>query len=216
MIKQIIFDCDGVLVDTEIIAAEVMIELLSGFDIHIDTDQYIQEFTGKAFSDIVRHFNLNSTPDQDVKSLANQSEHAIYDRLRAIEGMPGLVKSLDLPVAVASNSNTWQVKKALQFLQIEDIVGDAYFSAEMVTLPKPSPEVYQLAAKQTGQKPIHCLVVEDSFSGVRSALDAGMEVIGFCGASHIRPGHAEQLADMGVSSVAFNANELASIITSKL
>lgn len=216
MIKQVIFDCDGVLVDTEIIAAEIMVDLLSDLSIQIDTHQYIQEFTGKTFSDIMQYFNVNSIPGKDIESLAKQSEHAIYDHLREIPGMPELVQSLDLPVAVASNSNLWQVKKALQFLQLEDTIGEAFFSAEMVASPKPSPDVYLLAAEKTGQAPAQCLVVEDSTSGVRSALSAGMEVIGFCGASHILPGHAEKLAELGASSIAHDAKELKSILSSRL
>ncbi len=216
MIKQVIFDCDGVLVDTEIIAAEIMVDLLSDLSIQIDIHQYIQEFTGKTFSDIMQYFNVNSIPGKDIESLAKQSEHAIYDRLREIPGMPELVQSLDLPVAVASNSNLWQVKKALQFLQLEDTIGKAFFSAEMVASPKPSPDVYLLAAEKTGQAPAQCLVVEDSTSGVRSALSAGMEVIGFCGASHILPGHAEKLAELGASSIAHDATELKSILSSRL
>ncbi len=216
MISQIIFDCDGVLVDTEIVAAEVMIDMLSGMGIKMDIEQYIDEFTGKTFSDIIKHFDITPETGKSIESMARDSEQAIYNSLRSVNGMPELVKSLKLPVAVASNSNIWQVEKAIRFLEIENIVNGHYFSSEMVAHPKPFPDVYLLAAERTRQLPENCLVVEDSYSGVKAAKDAGMNVIGFCGGSHIRNGHAMRLQSLGVSAIAFNAEELDNVISSLL
>ncbi|MEM9858303.1 MAG: HAD family phosphatase [Bacteroidota bacterium] len=208
--KQLIFDCDGVLVDTEIVAAKVMTELLQSYGIDIDTKDYIQKFTGKTFTTIFESFNLD--PKRDIQEIAKSIEQKIYANLREIPGMSDLLLAQHLPVSIVSNSATWQVKKALQFLGIEKRIGSSYFSSEMVPRPKPYPDIYLKAAEYHDVVPGECLVIEDSISGATAALTAGMPVIGFCGASHIQTDHAEKLYEIGVSRVAFDAAELESAI----
>ena len=137
--KQLIFDCDGVLVDTEIVAAKVMAELLQSYGVDIDTKDYIQKFTGKTFTTIFESFDLD--PKKDIQEIAKSIEQKIYANLREIPGMSGLLLAQHLPVSIVSNSATWQVKKALQFLGIEKRIGSSYFSSEMVSRPNPYPDI---------------------------------------------------------------------------
>lgn len=208
--ELLIFDCDGVLVDTEIIAAEVMIELLKTYGFDTDMEYYINNFTGKTFTGILDDLDIKF--DKNLEELSKQTEQKIYARLRAIDGMGTLVKSQSLPTAIVSNSATWQVEKAIQFLHLENHIKDNYFSSEMVERPKPFPDIYLRAAADNKVKVNDCLVIEDSLSGATAALKAGMTVIGFAGASHIRTGHGQKLMDLGVIAVAKTPAELSKII----
>lgn len=214
MVQQIIFDCDGVLVDTEVIAAEVTVNELNQLGINISTETYIHNYSGKMLTSILKQLEVVPENDQSLFDFAEAIEHKIYSNLRAIEGMPQLVTSLELPIALASNSNIWQVEKVIDFLDLSHLVKKNYFSAEMVEHPKPHPDVYLLAAETVGKAPDQCLVVEDSMSGAKAALTAGMHVIGFCGGSHIQSGHDSRLKELGVKTVAYNASDLSSIIMS--
>ncbi len=102
---------------------------------------------------------------------------------------------------MASNSRRHNVESSLARAGLTERVAGNIFSADMVVSPKPAPDVYLLAAERMGVAPARCLVVEDSPTGVRAALGAGMQVIGFTGASHIPPGHPKTLLDLGVIAV---------------
>ncbi|UII30872.1 HAD family phosphatase [Fulvivirga ulvae] len=213
MFKQLIFDCDGVLVDTEIIAAEVMTKAFTQCDIHISVEDYLSTYTGKTISSI---FNSLLSPDQlqkiNLKEFTHQCDVDIYNQLRPVKGMQDVVRTLPFPKAVVSNSSLWQVKKAVKHIGLEDIFKEKFFSSEMVANPKPWPDIYLHAAKTLEVNPEYCLVVEDSKSGVKAAVDAGMTVIGFTGASHIRSGHADILMEIGASHVASSPDELKELV----
>lgn len=214
MFKQVIFDCDGVLVDTEIVAAQVMVKKLSEQGINITTDHYFKTYTGSTFSGIFRKLLPDLSPDK-LTELVNECENAVYERLIPIEGMVEVVNSIVLPTAVVSNSYLWQVNKAITTLGLDESIKHK-FSSEMVARPKPAPDVYIHAAKTSGYKPGECLVVEDSKSGVAAAVSAGMTVIGFTGGSHIQPGHAEALIKEGAVKTTSSADELLLVINSLL
>ncbi len=214
MIKQVIFDCDGVLVDTEIVAAQVMVDKLSSLGIEITTDHYFKTYTGSTFSGIFKALLPHAAPS-DIHDLVTFCEHAVYENLVPITGMPEIVKSLKTPVAVVSNSYLWQVDKAMRITGLEDVI-KGRFSSEQVAHPKPAPDVYLYAAKQLHCHPDECLVIEDSKSGVSAAVAAGMEVIGFTGGSHIQPGHAEQLIKKGAIETASSAAQLLLLINKML
>lgn len=206
MFKQVIFDCDGVLVDTEIVAAKVVIDKLSAYDISITMEEYLKTYTGSTFSGTFRQL-LPHISDHEIENLVNYAEVTVYDQLQPIKGMPDLVRQLNVPVAVVSNSYLWQVKKALEFLSLSNKVKQ-YFSAEQVERPKPFPDVYHLARQKTGYTAKEIIVVEDSKTGVEAAVSAGLTVIGFTGASHITNGHDQALKEKGATHIASSAHEL--------
>lgn len=214
MFKQLIFDCDGVLVDTEIVAANVMVKKLTQFDVKITVDHYLKTYTGSTFSGIFKE-NIKNLSANDLALLVKGCEEEVYEELKPIKGMSQLVKSLKIPKAVVSNSYLWQVKKALEVTGINTNI-DFYCSSEEVEFPKPSPDVYLLAAKRAGCTPEECLVVEDSKSGVSAALSAGMNVIGFTGGSHVTKDHGRLLKEKGAIDVADSADQLLPIINKLL
>lgn len=207
MIKQIIFDCDGVLVDTEIVSAKVAVDFFKKHKIDLTIDEYLQKYTGNTYSSTVCKL-LPGASDDQVQQWVNECETTTYEQLEIIEGMPELVKSLTLPVAVVSNSHLWQVKKALLTTKLNHTVTN-FFSSEMVEKPKPAPDVYLLAAEKTGARPDECLVVEDSISGATAAIAAGMSVIGFAGGSHITASHKKRMRQLNIASLVDNPKELA-------
>ncbi|ELR73495.1 hydrolase [Fulvivirga imtechensis AK7] len=215
--KQVIFDCDGVLVDTEIVAAEVTTKMFARCNVHISIEDYIAKYTGKTISGLFQSLLAPEDLERiDVKALAEECDRDIYEQLRAVAGMKEVVSYITLPKAVVSNSRLWQVKKAVRHVGLEEAFGGNYFSAEMVANPKPYPDLYLYAAEKLKVSPDQCLVIEDSKSGVKAAATAGMAVIGFAGASHISSGHAEELLEVGAKKVAKNPDELLQLLNDYL
>ncbi|MTI22730.1 HAD family phosphatase [Fulvivirga sp. RKSG066] len=210
MIKQIIFDCDGVLVDTEITAAQVVIDTLAEYNIPLTKDEYLKKYTGSTFSGTFKKLLSNLSIEQ-IHDIVERCERRVYEELQPIKGMAEVVSSLSLPVAVVSNSYLWQVDKALKVSGISESIANRY-SSEQVENPKPAPDVYLLAAERTGYNPKECLVIEDSKSGVTAASAAGMTVIGFLGGSHIINGHGEALKEKGAKLTASTPQELLLLI----
>ena len=109
---------------------------------------------------------------------------------------------------MASNSRRHSLERSLARAGLSELIGERLASADMVALPKPAPDVYLHAASLLGVAPERCLVVEDSSTGTRAALAAGMRVIGFVGAGHIPAGHAEVLRELGAIAIVEHMREL--------
>lgn len=210
MIKHIIFDCDGVLIDTEIVAAEIVSEYLRSEGADISTEQFITEFTGKTFTDIINSLKVDGRlrANLDTAAVVPQLDDTIRQNQRPIKGAIEMLKGLSLPFSVVSNSARDYVIEALEKLGVLDLVNDRVFSADMVAKGKPSPLVYELAVSEIGLEKNELIVVEDSSAGVTSSLAAGLNTIGFLGGSHIRDGHGQKLMDMGTSQTINDHTEL--------
>ncbi len=212
MIKYILFDCDGVLVDTEITAAHVMVEAMKKKGAEITVEYYLQNLTGSTFSTILNTYFGNSFNGVEKKQFINELEKIIVNKVEPINGVSDLLKSITSPKSIVSNSEIWQVKEEISKANIEHFFTGHIFSSELVNNPKPAPDVYQLAVKELELANDELLVIEDSITGAKAALAAGLKVIGFAGASHILPGHEEKLIELGVSQVAMNMKELRDIL----
>ena len=129
-------------------------------------------------------------------------------QVQPIPGAREALLALDLPVAVASNSRRHSLERSLARAGLSELIGERLASADMVALPKPAPDVYLHAASLLGVAPERCLVVEDSSTGTRAALAAGMRVIGFVGAGHIPAGHAQVLRELGAIAIVEHMREL--------
>ncbi|MCQ4248523.1 HAD family hydrolase [Pseudomonas stutzeri] len=207
----LISDCDGVIVDSEIISHRVLFEALS---LHVPADRLSEALEGTfgltvpSIIDLIeKRFDLRmpSTFDEDLR---RHSEKVVAEEVQAIPGVRDALYAIDLPLAVASNSRLHNVEASLRRAGLTERVAGNIFCAEMVASPKPAPDVYLLAAERMGVAPGHCLVVEDSPTGVLAARTAGMQVIGFTGASHIPAGHDQALHELGVSAVISNMRDL--------
>lgn len=210
-IDLLISDCDGVIVDSEIISHRVLFEALS---LHVPAERLHEALEGTfgltvpSIIDLIeKRFDLKlpKTFDEDLR---RQSEKIVADEVQAIPGVREALIGIELPLAVASNSRLHNVESSLRRAGLIERVAGNIFCAEMVPSPKPAPDVYLLAAERMGVAPGHCLVVEDSLTGVLAARTAGMQVIGFTGASHIPAGHDVALRELGVAAVISDMRDL--------
>lgn len=210
MIKHILFDCDGVLIDTEIVAAEVVTAWLISEGVDIDIETFLGTYTGKTFSDILQLVKDQGQLAQDlnVGESVIQMDEAIRKNMRPIPGVHEMLKQVPLTSSVVSNSAKDYVLEAIDLLKAKEIFGDRVYSAEMVEKGKPDPGVYLLALEQLKLKSDEVLVVEDSASGVQAAVSAGLQTVGFLGGTHIRQGHGEKLLKLGAQDLVQDHTDL--------
>lgn len=199
MIKHILFDCDGVLIDTEIVAAEVVTNWLISEGVSIDIETFIHDYTGKTFTDIINILKGNGSlnPELDLSNVVPKLDATIRDNQRPIDGVWQMLDGLTLDRSVVSNSAKDYVELALEKLKITHHFEGRIFSADMVPKGKPDPAVYHLALKELALVTEEVLVVEDSVAGVTASKAAGLRTIGYLGGSHVRPGLANQLLMAG-------------------
>ena len=210
-IRCVIFDCDGVLVDSEILASQTVLAMLKPYGFVMSPEEYGSRFAGKVEEDtlaIIRGEYGISLPDDFLARLRLEIERHLDHDLQPIAGMKNVIKDLSLPKAIVSNSRLVRVIASLKTAGLAGLFGEELFAAEMVEHPKPAPDIYLHAARQLGVLPAECLVVEDSQSGVTAAHRAGMTVVGFLGASHIPAGHAEVVRQAGAWTTVADAGEL--------
>jgi HAD superfamily hydrolase (TIGR01509 family) len=213
----VIFDCDGVLVDSEIIAARVEAELLTSAGFEISADEISETYAGLTFKDIMLRLEEKShIPFQ--ASLIDRAEELVDRKLRSdvriIDGAREAVAAVTAPRAVCSNSRTERVEFMLEKVRLLPFFAGRIFSGLDVPSKKtkPAPDVFLYAAEKLGANPKNTFVIEDSVHGIAGARAAGMRVIGFTGAGHSYPGHADALTEAGAETVIRRWAELSSTI----
>ncbi|WP_161960538.1 HAD family hydrolase [Xanthomonas campestris] len=202
--ELLISDCDGVLVDSEILADRVMREALAAFVPAEPLEHLLETTFGQTTREVLRrveeHFALQ-LPETLLAQIQARSEALIAAEVQPIAGVRQALEQIPLPLAVASNSRRHNVIASVERAGLTARAAGRIFSADMVERPKPAPDVYLLAARTAGVAPERCLVIEDSPTGATAALAAGMQVLGFTGASHIPQGHGDTLRRIGVLEV---------------
>jgi HAD superfamily hydrolase (TIGR01509 family) len=202
----VIFDCDGVLVDSEIVAARVEAELLTSAGFEISAEEIFETYAGLTFKDIMLRLEEKSNiPFQ--ASLIDRAEELVDRKLRSdvriIDGAREAVAAVTVPRAVCSNSRTERIEFMLEKVRLLPFFAGRIFSA--LDIPskktKPAPDVFLYAAEKLGANPKNTFVIEDSVHGIAGARAAGMRVIGFTGAGHSYPGHADALTEAGAETV---------------
>ena len=211
--KLIIFDCDGVLVDSEIIANRIEAEGLTSVGYTLTTEQCIWKFTGISSSTQRQIIFEETNLDIPSNFLAKQQElisKAFEKELQPlVKEILEIVEQMKVSKCVASSSSLERVIKSLELTQqIHYFSPNAIFTSQQVVRGKPAPDLFLFAAKQMGFPTQNCLVIEDSFFGVQAALSAGMQVIGFVGGTHAQyEWYREKLKSCNIP-IAYNANEL--------
>ena len=209
----VIFDCDGVLVDSEIVAARVEAELLTSAGFEISAEEIFETYAGLTFKDIMLRLEEKShVPFQ--ASLIDRAEELVDRKLRSdvriIDGAREAVAAVTVPRAVCSNSSTERVQFMLEKVRLLPFFAGRIFSG--LDIPskktKPAPDVFLYAADKLGANPKNTFVIEDSVHGIAGARAAGMRVIGFTGAGHSYPGHADALTEAGAETVIRGGAEL--------
>ena len=212
MIKHILFDCDGVLIDTEIVAAHRFVAKVAKIGIEVSVDHYLRQHTGSTFSVVLAHYLGDTHTVAERAVFMDEVEQEVADSTERIAGVESMLAALAIKKSIVSNSSITTVNQAMIKLGLTNYFTGQVFSSESVAKPKPAPDVYHLALKSLKLSSRELIVVEDSLTGVTAAREAGLEVIGFTGASHILPGHVEALEQLGVTIVAENMAELTGIL----
>ncbi|MBE0463908.1 MAG: HAD family hydrolase [Halomonadaceae bacterium] len=198
--KVVIFDCDGVLVDSEALAEGVLEEYLGQWLPDVNVAERLSQALGMTTGDILKYLEQHSAytlPDNATELMDTAIEERLARELNPMAGAYDAVLAIPLAKAVVSNSRRKRVVASLSSTQLADAFGKgtSIFTADQVANPKPDPALYLLAAAELGCLPSDCLVIEDSVAGVTAARAAGMCVIGFVGASHVdaeQPGRLQQ------------------------
>ena len=191
----VIFDCDGVLVDSERLAVQVEAESLSMLGWPLSEAEIIDRFVGRSASymhEQIEH-HLGRKVDWEAE-FEDRYRDAYRRELRPVEGIVDALAAITIPVCVASSGSHEKMRFTLGLTGLWDRFGGRIFSADDVARGKPEPDLFLHAAERNGAEPSRCAVVEDSVSGVMAGLAAGMQVYGYTGSVT----HEAQLAMDGV------------------
>lgn len=218
--SAIIFDCDGVLVDSEKIAIAEEREHLARIGLTYDQQEYLNRFVGLTNEDF--HDALESDYQTrhgrplppDFFSNLKATLWARYDReLTSFEGLTALLAQIAGPVAVASSSSRELLRRKLEITDLHGHFAPHIYSGDEVENGKPAPDLFLLAATRIGREPSTCLVIEDSVNGVRAGVAAGMDVWGFTGGGHADEGLAGRLTAAGARQVFSNYAQMLPAVT---
>ena len=200
----LIFDCDGVPVDSEHLACASLAEVMTTLGHSMTADEAMLAFAGRSLKDVLaRAERLLSRPiPEDLGEQAAVQLMARFRReLQAVPGVKEAIAALPYRRCVASSSDPGRLTLSLDVTGLSALFGNNVFSAVEVANGKPAPDLFLLAARRLGEDPSSCIVIEDSVLGVEAAGAAGMAAIGFAGASHANQGLAERLAAAGAEPV---------------
>jgi HAD superfamily hydrolase (TIGR01509 family) len=181
----VIFDCDGVLADSEGISNRVLAEMVQLLGCPLSVQEVRRRFTGVPMAEVVKILQAKLGHDLPTiwhTQLQARRAEAFRRELRAIPGVQALLQALaaaGIPVAVASGAERDKVVSNLKIIGLDAYFGPKVFTGSDVAHSKPAPDVYLLAAKSLGVDPSRCAVVEDSPTGVRAGVAAGMAVVGY-------------------------------------
>jgi HAD superfamily hydrolase (TIGR01509 family) len=216
MTALVIFDLDGVLIDSESVASRTIARELELHGIVISPDDVIARYSGHQTQDIIALI-AESQKLAFVDDFAQRLDTVILSDLVAsvkpVAGIKDVLDGLDRASwCVASNSRAERIRRCLKAAGLVPPFSPHLFSAERVTKGKPAPDVYLHAAREMGTAPPNCLVVEDTITGVTAGKAAGMTVIGFLGGSHCRAADGSRLRKAGADLIAGDSVTLGKLI----
>ncbi|OWK27972.1 HAD family hydrolase [Sphingomonas mucosissima] len=211
----IIFDCDGVLIDSEILVCRLTSEELTRVGYPIGVDDVISRFAGRAEPSMIAEIERDwgrPVPPSYYKQIRWRIARSYPTELRAIPEVAETLAQVESPICVASSSYPEKLLAGLRITGLLNLFGDNVVSATRVAHGKPAPDVFIYAAGWMRTPVDECIVVEDSVPGVRAACAAGMRVLGFVGGRHCRPGHGAALLAAGAESVLERMGDLRSVV----
>lgn len=208
MFDAVIFDCDGVLVDSETLALEIELDELAALGLRYERETYCARFMG------MNNHDFYAELDADRRALTGEPlpaefRHAQRERMikacqESLTEVPGAGRAVAAwrgPKAVASSSGSKLLKLKLQTTGLWDHFQPYIFGGDMVERGKPAPDLFLMAAAGLGIDPARCLVIEDTSNGVRGARAAGATVWGFLGGGHMSQADAARLTAAGAERV---------------
>lgn len=210
-IDLVIFDCDGVLIDSEPIASRTLAEALQRAGVAMTAAEAHEKFTGNSVS-IIRDMITRDHGLADLDGVFAGWHTELFSEfaraLKPMADMAGLVKSISRPKCVASNSTMQRLRGSLGHLELWELFFPRIYSADAVARPKPAPDLMLYCAEQFAVAPERCVMIDDSPHGIEAANAAGMLAIGFADPADPRPGRTEILREAGARFVATGVAEL--------
>lgn len=194
----VIFDCDGVLVDSEPVSARVLVDALQQKGIAMEEEDVYRRFLGRSLATVTKAMREEFGIEADAAFL-DEMRHELYrrfhDELQPVGGIAQVLDTLPFRRCVASSSQPERIRLSLTVTGLLDKFEPHIFSATMVQNGKPAPDLFLHAAAEMGAEPESCVVVEDSPAGIEAARRAGMTVFAFVGGAHASaPGYRERVA----------------------
>jgi HAD superfamily hydrolase (TIGR01509 family) len=211
----VIFDCDGVLVDSELISCRAHSETLTRHGYPITADQVLERFLGVSDREARAAVEAEigrKLPDDFEAQVKHATLQFYAGDLRAISHVGEAIAAIDLAKCVASSGTPEKIRHGLTCAALYDVLAPNIFSATQVMRGKPAPDLFLFAAEQMRVAPARCVVIEDSVPGITGALAAGMSVLGFHGGSHCQPGHAGKLRAAGAHRTFDDMRQLPALI----
>jgi HAD superfamily hydrolase (TIGR01509 family) len=214
-IDLVIFDCDGVLVDSEVISCRAHSQMLTRHGYPITADQVLDRFLGVSDREarLIIEAELGRSLPADFEAQMKQAALQRYaDELRNVPYIGEALAAIDLPECVASSGTPEKIRHGLTCAGLYDQLAPHIFSVSQVRRGKPAPDLFLFAAERMTASPDRCLVIEDSVPGITGARAAGMTVVGFHGGSHCQAGHAEMLRSAGAAVTFDDMRQLPALI----
>jgi HAD superfamily hydrolase (TIGR01509 family) len=216
--RAIIFDFDGVLLESEFEGNRMLAELLTDLGHRHSVEDTLRNYVGLAGKDFIAAIERRigeQLPPEFHDRMKEKSRQALREGIEAVVGAVDFVRGLppELPKAVASSSSTKWLNGHLAHLGLDDIFGNRVYSGhEHVERGKPAPDIYLYAAEQLAVPIADCVILEDSPVGVTGALVSGARVIGLAAGSHCLDGHDEMLSGLGVREIAYSFDEVRKLL----
>jgi HAD superfamily hydrolase (TIGR01509 family) len=211
----VIFDCDGVLVDSEVISCRAHAETLTRHGYPITADQVLDRFLGMSDREarLAIETELGRSLPDDFEAQMKQAALRRYaDDLQNIPYIAETIAAIDLPKCVASSGTPEKIRHGLQAAGLYHLLVPNIFSATQVRNGKPAPDLFLFAAGQMATPAGRCVVIEDSVPGITGARAAGMTVLGFHGGSHCRPGYGDTLRAAGAAATFDDMRQLPDLL----
>ena len=193
--ELIIFDCDGVLVDSEVLSCRCLSQTLARYGIDVAVDDALDLFLGRSVTAVFEHYQAlgQSIPEQFSTELRAGVRAAFLAALGPMQGVKSVLDGLLIPHCVASSSDLDRVSYSLSLTGLTAYFDQRLFTSQMVQRGKPAPDLFLYAAGKMQADPRRTLVIEDSASGVKAGKAAGMTVWGFVGGSHYQSRDGEAI-----------------------
>jgi HAD superfamily hydrolase (TIGR01509 family) len=200
----IIFDCDGVLLESEIISCSTDAVELTKAGFPYTTEEVCEQFLGKSLKSMLATIEADHgkpLPNGFSDHLKRCNKERFEQKLVAVDGIEQVLDGLALPFCVASSSDVARLNHSLGLVGLHGRFAPHIYSADHVENAKPAPDLFLHAASCMGAVPDRCLVIEDSLAGVAAGLAAGMAVLGFHGGAHCPAGHGDRLTKAGTHRI---------------
>ncbi|RCT55848.1 HAD family phosphatase [Winogradskyella sp. KYW1333] len=180
--KCIIFDCDGVLVDSEPLSNQVMVDIANELGANINLKYALRNFKGNSFNNCAQQISDligKAVPNNLEEIYRERSFEKFRNEIKPINGIKNVLDDLKLPFCVASSGPESKIKLNLELIGLMEYFQENIFSCYTIGKWKPDPSVFNWAAKTMGYNPNECLIIEDSLIGVEAALNGGFDVFGY-------------------------------------